>query len=198
MKNGTSADTHLDLAARLRHEREIRAWSLAELSVRSGVSTAMISKVERGKSSPTAALLGRLSGAFQLTLSQLFSQAEPAAGRVSRREDQPCWRDPGSGFVRRALTPAAAPSPLELVAGELPPGARVSYPASAFTFIDQQIVVLDGTLTFIQGDASYELKEGDCLHLGPPEPCTFSNSGKKPSRYIVAVVRTQGRGAITA
>lgn len=191
MKHDGSIASHLALAARVRKEREIRDWSLAELSQRSGVSTAMISKIERGASSPTAALLGRLSGAFKLTLSQLFSQSEASSGGVSRRADQHCWRDPRTGFVRRSLTPLASPSPLELVAGELPTGAKISYPASAFTFIDQQIVVLEGVLTFSQGETTYELEPGDCLHLGPPQRCTFFNSGKKTCLYIVALVKAR-------
>jgi len=46
-------------------EREARGWTPAELAERSGVSRAMISNVETGKSSPTAMLLGKLSGAFR-------------------------------------------------------------------------------------------------------------------------------------
>lgn len=54
------------LGARLRAEREGRGWSLTDLAERSGVSRATISRVERGAASPTAALLGRLSGALGL------------------------------------------------------------------------------------------------------------------------------------
>jgi transcriptional regulator with XRE-family HTH domain len=179
------------LAARLRAEREARGWSLAELAGRSGVSRAMISKIERGGSSPTAALLGRLSGAFGLTLSQLLARAEGGEGRLARAAEQPRWRDPASGFLRRALTPSGSPTPLELVWGELPPGAEVAYPAAAFTFIDQQIVVLDGQLTFSQGGTSYQLDPGDCLHLGPPADCSFRNATTMPCRYLVAVLRRE-------
>ena len=72
------------LAARLKTEREARGWSVAELAERSGVSRAMISKVERAEASPTAALLGKLSGAFGLTLSALLARAEQASGRLAR------------------------------------------------------------------------------------------------------------------
>lgn len=67
---GPAADDPLGrrLAARLRCEREARGWSIAALATASGVSRAMISKIERAEASPTAALLGRLSGAFGLTL----------------------------------------------------------------------------------------------------------------------------------
>ncbi|HWA48738.1 MAG TPA: helix-turn-helix transcriptional regulator, partial [Dongiaceae bacterium] len=64
------------IALRIRAEREARDWSLDELAQRSGVSRAMISKVERQESSPTAVLLGKLSAAFGLTLSQLLVRAE--------------------------------------------------------------------------------------------------------------------------
>lgn len=191
MKRNSSDAIHRALANRIKQERERRQWSLAELSQRSAVSTAMLSKIERGESSPTAALLGRLSGAFQLTLSELFARPDLPLGQLARRNEQACWQDPRSGFVRRSLTPEPTRSPLQLVWGELPPGSHVSYSASAFTFIDQQIVVIKGRLTFQQGARTYELKEGDCLHLGPPENCTFSNLGSKPCHYLVAVVRTR-------
>jgi len=179
------------LAARLKAERAERGWSLAELALRAHVSKAMISKLERGESSPTAALLGRLSGAFGLTLSQLMARAEASEGPLARRTEQASWRDPATGFTRRTLTPASgAATPLELVAGELPPGAAIAYPASAYAFIqDQQIVVIQGTLRFTQGAAVYELATGDCLRLGPPAAVEFRNPGRSACRYIVAVLR---------
>jgi len=179
------------LAARLKAEREGRGWSLAELAERAQVSKAMISKLERGESSPTAALLGRLSGALGLTLSQLMARCEASAGPLQRRAEQASWRDPATGFTRRNLTPSGGEAtPLELVLGELPPAAAIAYPASAFAFIDdQQIVVLQGRLRFTQGGTAYELAADDCLRLGPPAPCEFRNPGRALCRYVVAVLR---------
>ncbi len=184
-------DLDIRLSARLKAERDARGWSLAELAGRAGVSKAMISKLERGESSPTAALLGRLSGAFGLTLSQLMARAEASVRPLARRSEQASWRDPATGFTRRTLTPASGEATaLELVWGELPPGAAIAYPASAFTFIqDQQIVVIQGALSFTQGSAVHDLGQGDCLRLGPPADCEFRNAGRATCRYIVAVLR---------
>src|SRR5262249_61459409 len=44
----------LRIADRLRLERESRSWTLGDVANRSGVSRAMISKIERGEASPTA------------------------------------------------------------------------------------------------------------------------------------------------
>ncbi len=176
------------IAARLREERKARGWSLDELAVQSGVSKAMISKIERGEASPTASLLGRLSGAFGLTLSALLARAEERGGRLARAAEQPRWRDPETGYVRRQVSPPSD-GPIELIQVELPAGAEVAYPASAYAFIRQLMWVMDGRLTFIEGQVPHDLKAGDCLELGPPTDCVFRNDTKKPCTYLVALVR---------
>lgn len=176
------------LAARIALEREARGWSLAELAERSGVSKAMISKIERGEASPTATLLGRLSGAFGLTLSTLLARAEQSGSRLMRVADQPQWQDPASGYVRRQVSPRSD-LPLELIRVELPVGATVTFPASSYTFIRQLIWVLKGKLTFIEGDAVHEMDTGDCLLLGPPADCSFRTRGRESCTYLVVVVR---------
>jgi transcriptional regulator with XRE-family HTH domain len=175
------------IAATLRQEREARKWSLAELADRSGVSKAMISKIERKEASPTATVLGRLSGAFGVPLSVLIASAEKASERLSVAEAQPIWTDPETGYVRRSVSPSGAP--VELIEVSLPAGVRVPYPASAFAFQQQQIWVIEGRLDFSEGDVEHLLKPGDCLLLGNPADCAFFNPGSEPARYLVVLSR---------
>jgi transcriptional regulator with XRE-family HTH domain len=179
------------LAARLRAEREARGWSIAELAERSGVSRAMISKVERAEASPTAALLGRLSGPFGLTLSALLARAEAlvAGGVVARRADQAQWQDPGTGYLRRMVSPPGAEP--EVVRVELPPLARVPYPAASYTLLRGQCIwLLEGALLFHEGAVTHELAPGDCLALGPPADCMYENpSPTQACHYVVVVAR---------
>jgi transcriptional regulator with XRE-family HTH domain len=176
------------VAERVRAEREARGWTIAELAQRSGVSKAMISKLERVEASPTAMLLGRLAGAFGLTLSTLLARAETAGRRLARRTEQQRWRDPETGYVRQAVSPAAG-GPLDLVRVELPARTRVTYPRFTYAFLHQQIWVLEGTLVFREGDVEHQLEAGDCLQLGAPSDCTFANPADRPCQYLVAVVR---------
>jgi quercetin dioxygenase-like cupin family protein len=148
----------------------------------------MISKIERCDVSPTAALLGKLSGAFGLPLSTLLARAENSGKRLVRYSEQPVWKDPQTGYVRRSVSPPAG-APLELIDVELPPRTRVQFPASAYTFLHQQIWVGSGTLHFSEGEAVHVLRPGDCLQLGPPEDCTFHNRADTPCRYLVALYR---------
>ncbi len=180
------------LGLRVRAEREGRGWSLTELSERAGVSRAMIHKVERGESSPTAALLGRLCGAFGFSISTLIARAEAGSERLSRRADQPVWVDPETGYRRRHISPATAPA--ELIEVELPPGARVAYPAAAYAFQRQMLHVTEGALTFVEGETTHELEAGDSLTLGPPADCAFLNGGQEPCRYLVVLLKADRTG----
>ena len=169
-----------------RSEREARGWSLGNLAERAGVSKAMISRIERGESSPTATLLGYLSGAFGLTISTLLARAEGGASRLVRSHEQAVWQDPETGFRRTAVSPEGT-SAIQLVQCELPPGASIAYPAASYAFIDQQIWMLKGILHFIEGEETHELRDGDCLQLGSPTDCRFENRQRKGCEYLVVV-----------
>ena len=109
MSDSAAIDLTQAISARVKTEREARNWSLSELAERSGVSKAMISKIERGEASPTATVLGRLSGAFGLTLSTLLALAEQTGERLVRHADQSLWQDPETGYTRRRISPPSFP-----------------------------------------------------------------------------------------
>lgn len=182
-------DTASRLAQRIRHERETRRWSLAELAGRSSVSKAMISKVERGEVSPTAVVLVRLASAFDLTLAGLLLRAEGEGQRLSRRADQPVWRDPETGYDRRQVF-ARPDHPLEIVEVELPAGASVDLPAASYALIRQAIWVLKGSLTITEAGLRHVLAAGDCLGFGPPSDVTLANETARACSYAVFLART--------
>lgn len=175
-----------DIAHAVRIARVERSLTPAQLAELSGVSRAMISKIERNEAQPTAALLARLATALGLTLSELIARAEGAGSRLARRDEQAEWTDPATGFTRRSVSPGAATT-VELVEVVLPAGAEVAYPADSYRFIDQQIWVLSGTLHFQEGDELHVLAAGDCLQLAEPRDCVFRSAADEPCRYLVAL-----------
>jgi transcriptional regulator with XRE-family HTH domain len=184
-------DLSASLAAVLLHARQDRGWSAQDLAQRAGVSRSMISKVERGEAQPTAVLLGRLSGALGMTLTELVARAEGGGRHLIRHGSQPVWADPETGYRRRAVSPAAGAA-TQLVEVELPPGARVPYPADSYRVAEHQIWVLSGTLQFTEGDTEHVLQAGDCLQLGAPADCAYANRGEEPCRYLVGLTRRGG------
>ena len=172
------------IGARIRIERESRGWSLTELAERAGVSRAMIHKIERGESSPTATLLGRLSGAFGISMSMLIARAEMQEGKLLRFADQPVWHDPQSHYLRRHVSPRSD-LPIDLVQIELPAGSDIPMPASSYVQARQLLWLQQGELVFVEGDVRHEMHAGDCLELGPPNDWRFINETAQPCVYLV-------------
>ena len=182
-------DAEAALARQIRLERETRNWSLADLAEQSGVAKASISKIERGEMSPSAVLLLRLATAFDLTLAGLLLRAEGEKPRLSRAVDQPIWRDPATGYVRKQIF-SRSDHPMELVQVEMPAGRTVTMPVSSYSRIRQIVWVLSGTLTLTEGGEQHVLEAGDCLGFGPPSEVTFANKAKKPCHYVVSLTRS--------
>ncbi len=189
-------DIDARLSARLKDLRQERGLTLDALAQRAGVSRSMISLIERGESSPTASVLDRLAAGLGVTLASLFAERGRAeASPICRRADQAQWRDPGTGYVRRNLSPPGYPSPLELVEVVFPPGARVAYdggPRAAA--VQQQVYVLEGAITLTVGPDTHTLATGDCLAMRLDQPVSFHNPGDQPARYLVALA-TEGAWA---
>ena len=177
------------LAQRLRLERDSRGWSLAELADRSGVSKATISKIERAEVSPTAVVLVRLASAFDLTLAGLMLRAEGQGERLSRAANQPVWRDPETGYVRKQVF-SRPDHPVEIVRVELPARQRVTLPASSYAHIRQLVWVQSGHLVITEGGERHALSAGDCLGFGPPADTTFANETNAACVYVVALARS--------
>src|SRR5262249_53291439 len=91
----------------------------------------MLSKIERGESSPTATVLVKSAGAFGLTLAKLLAEPYQPPSRLLHAADQPGWIDPATAYHRRQIY-ISADAPLELVEVRLPAGAIVGMPASSY------------------------------------------------------------------
>ena len=177
------------IARRLRLERDSRSWSLADLAERSGVSKAMISKIERAEVSPTAVVLVRLAGAFDLTLAGLMLQAEGQGERLTRAGEQPVWRDPETGYLRKQVF-GRPDHPVEIIRVELPARQQVVLPISSYAHIRQVVWVQTGSLVLVEAGVRHELGPGDCLGFGPPSEVTFANETTAPCVYVVALARS--------
>lgn len=177
------------IGARVRDLRAARELTLEALADRSGVSRSMISVIERGESSPTAALLEKLASGLGVSLASLFDPPVPNREPVARRAEQPQWRDPASGYIRRNVSPAGVSSPIQIVEVEFPASARVAFDSGARdTRVHQQVWVLDGAIEVSVGDEWHQLRTGDCLAFVLDKPTAFRNRTRKTARYAVVIV----------
>jgi transcriptional regulator with XRE-family HTH domain len=191
MPDAAVVDVNRRIADRVRDLRGAQGLSLEALAMRSGVSRSMISLIERGESSPTAVVLEKLAAGLGVTMASLFEAAEgaEAPGRpVSRRADQPEWRDPASGYLRRNVSPPGISQPMQIVEVRFPPGQRVAFDSgSREVRIYQQVWILEGTIEITLGRDCHRLREGDCLAMQLDHLTLFHNPTRKPARYAVVI-----------
>lgn len=190
MLDEASATLDERIATRVRELRGAAGLSLEALATRSGVSRSMISLIERGESSATAVVLEKLATALGLTLAALFDTPRPraAASPLARAAEQPPWRDPASGYVRRNVSPTGWPLPFQIVDVQFPAGARVTYESAARNPpVHQQVWVLEGRIELSHGEERHRLGEGDCFALQLDRPIGFHNPTRKPARYAVVL-----------
>jgi transcriptional regulator with XRE-family HTH domain len=182
-------DVNDRIARRVRALRGSAGLSLEAMAARCDVSRSMLSLIERGESSPTAVVLDRIATGLNVPLASLFAGApEETASPVARRERQLSWRDPGSGYVRRNVSPEGYPSPIRLVEVDFPAGARVAYETGQReAHMHQQVWVLAGSIEVQAGDDTYRLETGDCLAMELDRPVAFRNDTADDARYAVVI-----------
>ena len=179
------------IAARVRALRADLGLSLDALAAASGVSRSALSLIERAESSPTAVVLDKLAVGLRVPLAALFgdARAKTSAAPLARRAEQPVWKDPGSGYVRRSVTPDGHGAPMQIVEVTFPAGARVAYETGPRDHVvHQQVWVLDGTIEISVGASTHRLQVGDCLAMRLDAPTVFHNPTRKATRYAVVVV----------
>lgn len=189
MEEDVVPDLNRRIAERVRELRAAKGLSLDALAARSGVSRSMISLIERGESSATAVVLEKLAKALGVILPSLFEASAVVNDEpLARRDAQPVWRDPGSGYLRRSVSPRGRPQPMQIVEIEFPPGGRVVLEAGLLDVpMHQQIWVLDGTLEVAVDGEPHRLETGDCLAMEPSSLIHFHNPTRKTTRYAVVV-----------
>jgi len=176
--------------ARVRKLREAAGLTLEQFSQRSGVSRAMLSKVERGEKSPTIGIAAKIAHSLQTSLTELAGggASEGAVVRM-RRAERPIFRDPETGFERHIVSPATGGGRVELLYHYLPPGVSTGilpgYPAGA----EKQIVVTIGNLVVEFKNAKEYLGPGDSLFFEANVEHGFTNQTAEPCAYFMVVSR---------
>ncbi|MFC4908346.1 helix-turn-helix domain-containing protein [Actinomadura gamaensis] len=175
----------------VRRRREQAGLTLEQLSTRSSVSRAMLSKVERGEKSPTIGVASRIAHALGASLSELIGAPAAASGVaiVMRKDDRPVFRDPETGFERHMVSAAPGAGGAEMIVHHLPAqvstGLLPAYPPGT----EKQLMVLEGTLTVAIGGITETLNPGDSLFLQADADHGFANRTDAPCEYVMFISR---------
>ena len=176
------------LGSRVKELRKRRGLTLEELAERSGVSRAMISKLERGEKNPTLVVAAKLAEGFGVTLSQLVGMEERREVVVVPREKRMVMRDPETGFERQLLSPSFGGREVEFIRNVVPQGSNSGELPPHRSGVEEYIVVEKGILRTVIGGEEYLLEEGDALYFEADVSHRFHNAGVGECSYYLVIV----------
>ena len=175
------------LGVRVRDLRKDRGLTLDELAAASGVSRAMISKLERGEKNPTLVIAARLAEGLGVSLSRLAGVEERREVVVVPREKRPVLRDPETGFERQSLSPTFAGRGVEFLRNVVPEGSTSGDFPPHRKGAEEHLVVESGELEATLGDETYLLREGDALFFEADVPHRFDSVGRGECSYYLVI-----------
>jgi transcriptional regulator with XRE-family HTH domain len=182
-----------DLGLRVRALREAMGLSLRDLAQRSGVSAPMLSQVERGETSPTLQVAGRIAAGLELRLSQLLRLDEDGAVTVVRRSERRQGPGDVGGHSYEILTPPVPGQRAELSRHTLAAGARTGGPGDPPRHEPgsrETALVERGTLVLHCDGQEYELSDGDSVTFDADLNHYFENPG--PDEAVLLAVLSAG------
>ncbi len=175
----------------LRREQELTLEALAD---RSGVSRAMLSKIERGEKNPTVAVALKIAKALAVSLFELLGEVEERRSLVIIPENKRMVvKDPETGFERQLLSPTFEGGGVEFMRHLIPQGSSSgNLPASRQKGLEKYIVVEKGKLRVVIGADEYLLDEGDAMYYKADVMHRYENAGKGACSYYIVVSRARG------
>ena len=177
------------IGPKLRALRLKKKMGLVELGQHSGLSPALLSKIERGRLVPTLPTLLRIALVFSVGLEHFFTEPSnrPTLAVVRRGErkrfperlgtSSPSYHFESLDFpaVERKLS--AYYVEFEPVTAEK--ATRHHHPGAEF------IYVIDGRVSVNVADIGYELNGGDSVYFDPSVPHSYRRSSKKICSAVV-------------
>jgi transcriptional regulator with XRE-family HTH domain len=175
------------LGERVRELRRGRGLTLEELAGLSGVSRAMISKLERGEKNPTLVVVAKLAEGLGVTLSKLAGIEERREVIVVPRDRRMIIRDSETGFERQLLSPNFVGRGVEFIRNEIPEGSTSGEFPPHRRGVEEHIVVERGSLRAMLGGEAYLLREGDAVYFEADLPRRFDNAGEGECSYYLVI-----------
>lgn len=180
----TDDDGDQRLGETIRLMRQRAGLSIQEVAKKTGLSTGMISQVERALATPSVRTLRLLSIALDVPISYFFEEhASVSPGRyIVRRNDRRLLRLTASGVVKEALTPAEK-GEIEFYELTLNPGG-----SSGTDFVqhtgEKAGYVLSGRLRLWLDHEAHVLEAGDSFRFPSTVPHMFDNPSQQVARII--------------
>jgi len=176
------------IGKRIRKIRKLRGLTLRQLAESSGFTQGYLSKVENADKSPPVSTLIRLARVLEVSISDLFGEAETRNPiSLVRKDERREMARPGSefGYYYETLAYSFAGRRMDPYILNIPPGLKESENFSHEG--EEMIFVLKGSFKFFVGEREIILREGDCLYFDSSIPHHGVPPGRKEVKLLVVL-----------
>jgi len=186
--------TATELGAAVRQRRTALGLTLDALAVRSGVSRAMLSEVERAIKSPTIKVACQIAEGLACSVSDLLGEGVTSRARsieIVREKDRRVLVEQHAGVERHLLSPGFVRRGIEVIWYVVPPGEETGVFPPHQPGVAEHITVVVGRLDCELGDAVVVLEQGDSATFPANIPHGFRNSGPERCEYLLIIDASQ-------
>lgn len=187
------ADSLAGLGARIRSLRKEKGIKLNELAERSDLSSAFLSRLERGRVSTSVANLIRIAQVLEVAVGELFDGASSASRSEATAHtveaplaDQSAGN---TGYRWRLLAGGMPNDDLEVFHLVFPRknrmGVLVSHQGQEYCY------VLSGKVRFFVGTKSFDLGPGEGILANSEIPHRAENIGRDEAQVLMVVTKSQ-------
>jgi len=179
------ADIGIAVGHNLRRLRSKHGLTLEALARQAGVSRAMISQIEGGRSVPTIGLLWKLARALDTPFAALISSQDQVSSIFLPVAQSKTLASHDGGFISRALFPFTGERRVEFYELSLRPDAsETAEPHAPGT--TENLTVSRGTVEITVAGESVLLDAGDAIFFHADVPHRYRNAGSQQAvLYLV-------------
>lgn len=159
--------------------------TIKDFSEISGVSTALLSQIERDIANPSLSVLSAIARTMGIPLSVLVEEESSNASLIMRREDKKTVFNPGNKHILyNVLTSDPVRTNVELILMTLAGEMETYGGFSEHPYEEEIAYVLSGEVTILFPEESFVLREEDTIRILPGRKHRFRNNLKETAKVL--------------
>ncbi|PGK35379.1 DNA-binding protein [Bacillus anthracis] len=173
--------------------RKKNKMTIREFADYAGISTSLISQIERGHGNPSLSVLELIAKALNVPLFTLFINEIDTDSLISKKKDRKkVYRENSDHIVYDVLTPDFMKARIEMLMMDLNKQANTTERHYSHEDKEEIAVVMKGEVYVELEGKEYFLEEGDVVRIPPNVKHRFLNKGDESNHILFVLTPSLG------